>query len=114
MTTVLPVNQYATVKACLVADMDFDGPVPAGAFKYYDGPGPDAGILFGCPCGCGEMKSVSFRNHSDRRPLWTWVNMDREKPTLIPSIHILQFDEAGHTTGTHWHGFLKDGWFRSC
>lgn len=113
MTSAPPVDKRASVEAVLVDDMDFEGAVPAGAFEFYDGPGPDAGILFGCPCGCGEMKTVSFRNHSDRRPLWRWDG-NREKPTLGPSINILQFDETGNCVGEHWHGWLRDGVFQSC
>lgn len=113
MTTVAPVDPRATVDATLVEDMDFDGPVPAGAFEFFNssGFGPDAGILFGCPCGCGEMMSVSFR--SERRPTWQWDG-NREKPTLTPSINILQLNEAGEQIGEHWHGFLTAGVFRSC
>jgi hypothetical protein len=111
MTTVSPLNARASVKARLVADMDFDGPVPAGAFEYFDFQGPDGGILFGCPCGCGEMKSVSFR--SERRPVWQWDG-NREAPTLTPSINILQMNEAGKQVGEHWHGWLRNGEFVSC
>jgi len=112
MTTVAPVNQRASVPATFTDGMDFDGPVPAGVFEFYtDSDGPDAGILFGCPCGCGEMKTVGFR--TIKRPQWTW-NGDREKPTLTPSINILQMDATGKHIGEHWHGWLTDGEFRSC
>ena len=111
MTTVAPVNQRASCAATLIEDIGFDGPVPPGAFEYFSFLGPDGGILFGCPCGCGEMKSVSFR--SERRPVWNWDG-NREKPTLTPSINILQLDQAGKQIGEHWHGFLTDGEFRSC
>ena len=113
MTTTAPFNQRGNAPARLVNDMDFDGPVPTGAFEFFDGPGPDAGILFGCPCGCGEMRSVSFRTYNGRRPSWNWDG-NRECPTLTPSINILQFDEAGQQIGEHWHGFLTAGEFRSC
>lgn len=111
MSTIPPVNQRASVPATLVDCTMDDGPVPAGAFEYYDWQGSDGGILFGCPCGCGELKSVSFR--SERRPVWQWDG-NREKPTLTPSINILQLDEAGRQIGEHWHGFLTAGEFRSC
>lgn len=113
MTTVSPVNPRGSCKAAFTQDMDFDGPVPAGTFEFYDGPGPDAGILFGCPCGCGQMKAVAFRSHNDRRPLWAWDG-NRESPTLTPSILIYQMNDAGEKTGEHWHGFLTAGEFRSC
>ena len=111
MTTVTPVNPHASVPAVHVDDIDCDGPVAAGEFVYFSFHGPDAGILFGCPCGCGEMKSVSFR--SERRPLWQWDG-NREKPTLTPSINILQLDDAGNRIGEHWHGWLTAGEFLSC
>lgn len=118
MTTVAPVNQRATVPAVFdegTFDLDI---VPAGHFHFYvsrdvaDGTEP-AGILFGCPCGCGAMNSVAFRASRAGRPSWNWDG-NREKPTLSPSINILQFDEAGNRTGEHWHGWLRDGVFQSC
>lgn len=111
MTTIPPVNPRGSAKAVLVDDIGLNGPVPAGAFEYFDFHGPNGGILFGCPCGCGEMKTVSFR--SERRPVWQWDG-NRERPTLTPSINILQFDDAGAQVGEHWHGFLTAGEFKSC
>ena len=98
--------------------MDFDGPVPAGAFEFFMAYGdpegsPPAGILFGCPCGCGQMMSVGFDTHESRRPRWHWDG-SRETPTLTPSINILQMNDAGQKIGEHWHGFLTNGEFRSC
>jgi len=116
MSTVAPVNQRASCPALLVSDMDdIDGPVPAGHFEFYvqsSAPG-EAGILFGCPCGCGELKSVGFDTHESRRPRWHWDG-NRACPTLTPSINILQLDGAGKQIGEHWHGFLTAGEFRSC
>ena len=112
MTTVTPVNQRATVAGHRVDEIDSDGPIPAGVFEFCsDNNGPNAGILFGCPCGCGEMHVVQFR--ADHRPMWNW-NGDREAPTLTPSIAIRQMDGAGNVIGDHWHGFLTNGEWRSC
>lgn len=114
MTTVAPINQRGSCDAFPVEDMDFDGPVPPGAFEFYSDRegGLDAGILFGCPCGCGQMHSVAVR--SEHRPKWEW-NGNRERPTLTPSILIYQVAETtGEKIGEHWHGFLADGVFRSC
>ena len=111
MTTVLPVNQRASVKAMLVTDMDDQ---PPGAFEFYTARGrTDAGILFMCPCGCGSM--FGFAVHSDAgAPTWTWDG-NREAPTCTPSILIYQMEEAtGQRVGEHWHGFLTAGEFRSC
>lgn len=70
MTTVSPVNPRGSAKAVLIADIHgIEGPVPAGVFKYFvasSTPG-EAGILFGCPCGCGELKTVGFDTHESRR-----------------------------------------------
>lgn len=113
MTTAAPVNPRGSVIARAVDDMDFDGPVPAGAFEFYsDSDGPDAGILFGCPCGCGQMRLVAIR--AEKRPLWVWDG-NRDCPTLTPSILIYQRAEnSGERIGDHWHGYLTKGEFRSC
>jgi len=112
MSTIQPVNPRATVIGVLNLDMDWDAPATAGEFEYFDdNKGADAGIIFGCPCGCGEMKSLSFR--SERRPIWQWDG-NRKNPTLTPSINILQFDASGNQVGEHWHGWLRAGVFESC
>jgi len=116
VSTIPPVNQRGNAKAVLVAAIDdVEGPVPAGHFEYFQAQGMpgEAGVLFGCPCGCGELKSVGFDTHESRRPRWHWDG-NREVPTLTPSINILQFNEAGQQIGEHWHGFLTSGEFRSC
>jgi len=102
--------------AVLTADLDdIDGGVPAGLFEYFEAtsaPGK-AGILFGCPCGCGELKTVGFDSHESRRPRWHWDG-NLETPTLTPSINILQRDASGKQIGEHWHGYLTAGEFKSC
>jgi len=118
VSTVPPVNARACVVATFVDDIDGDTPIPAGQWSFYKRySDPDdampAGILFGCPCGCGEMKSVGFDTHESRRPRWHWDG-NRERPTLTPSINILQLNDAGQQVGEHWHGWLTAGEFRSC
>lgn len=116
MTTVPPVNQRGSATAVLVADIDgIEGPVPAGAFEYYVASGTpgEAGLLFGCPCGCGELKTVGFDTHESARPRWHWDG-NRAVPTLTPSILIYQLNEQGEKAGEHWHGFLTAGEFKSC
>lgn len=94
--------------------MDFDGPVPAGAFKFYVNAQKEiAGLLFGCPCGCGQMMSVPFRDESGKRPSWEWDG-NQVSPSLSPSILIKQLDSSAQQIGEHWHGYLTDGDFRSC
>jgi Family of unknown function (DUF6527) len=66
-----------------------------------------AGLLFVCPCGCGDIGAVAIhRPAGESGPLWSW-NGDRERPTLSPSI--LRTGGSGCT----WHGFLTEGVFRS-
>ncbi len=97
---------------------DPDGKLPAGVFSYFKAYGApddasDKGLLFGCPCGCGEMNSVDFRFADGHRPSWNWDG-NREAPTLTPSILIYQMNERGEKIGEHWHGFLTAGQWRSC
>jgi hypothetical protein len=116
VTTVTPVNPRGSAEAVLTEDIDdIEGPVPAGVFEYFVSSGGDgpAGLLFGCPCGCGELKTVGFDTHESRRPRWHWDG-NREQPTLTPSILIYQLSETGAKTGEHWHGFLTNGVFKSC
>lgn len=111
MTTVAPVNQRASVQGFLVEDMDDQ---PPGALEFYTAKDrADAGILFMCPCGCGEMFGVAV--HPDGgSPAWTWDG-NREAPTLTPSILIYQLEKGtGARVGEHWHGFLTAGHFKSC
>lgn len=116
MTTLPPVNPRATVSAVFVDDL---GDIaPAGHWHFYGIYGepndaPPAGMLFGCPCGCGMTHSAAFRSTNPNRPTWGF-NGDKEKPTLTPSLNVLQTDEAGNRTGEHWHGWLRDGVFVSC
>jgi len=117
MTTTTPVNPRGSAVARLVVNFsEFDDrqQLPAGVFEFYsDHDGPEAGILFGCPCGCGEMRSAAIRSASPQWPSWKWDG-HREKPTLTPSILIYQMDEKGARIGEHWHGFLTAGEWRSC
>ena len=114
MTTMPPVNSRANC-AAVFDEQTFDRDhVPAGHFHFFvvRGSTEPAGMLFGCPCGCGELKHVDFKGHADKRPMWEWDG-NRDRPTLSPSINILQFDESGNRAGEHWHGWLRAGQFTS-
>lgn len=114
MTHTKPVNHRGNCRAIYdEASFDMDE-VPPGHFHFYTNQGSDdlAGMLFGCPCGCGDLKSVDFRGHVERRPSWEWDG-NKDSPTLHPSINILQLDEHGNRCGEHWHGWLKNGEFIS-
>lgn len=109
MTTTPPVNQRGSVKAVPSDTFDTDH-VPAGYFEFCQG---DKSLLFGCPCGCGDLRAVDLAPFN-RRPCWKWDG-NREAPTLTPSILIYQMAEGtGERIGEHWHGFLTAGEFRSC
>jgi hypothetical protein len=113
MTSVPVVNQRATVEAVFVGD-DEDRDYRAGEWNFYGTQDTDRhGILFGCPCGCGELKSVAFKASRPERPCWTWDN-NEVKPTLTPSILIYQMNDQGVKAGEHWHGYLTNGVFKSC
>jgi hypothetical protein len=101
------------VKATLVDDVFLEGGVPnaPGSYKFYrhhgepESIGP-AGIHFVCPCGCGDVCGIAFRNYKDQKgPIWTWDG-SRDEPTCTPSILRIG--------GCAWHGYLTDGVFRSC
>lgn len=81
---------------------------PPGAFTYYTNAksGVDkAGMIYTCPCGCGDQGSLAFRQFAGQRDIaknrtWEWDG-NVESPTLIPSINHVN----------HWHGHLKKGIF---
>ena len=117
MTTVAPVDQRATVKARYDESVFDRDHVPAGEWHFYSAGDVDrAGILFGCPCGCGQLHSVQIRGGAGNdRPSWEWNGLEGEAITLSPSILIYQMAKGtGERIGEHWHGFLTDGVFRSC
>lgn len=96
----------APVKATFVPDMEIPlptGGAAAGAFEFYlnYGDPPDAapkGMIYVCPCGCGETGALAFRPAPS--PSWEWDG-NREAPTLSPSVH-----HVGH-----WHGYLRGGFW---
>lgn len=66
----------------------------------------DRGLFYLCPCGCGAEGYLDFRSaENPQHPSWKWDG-NREAPTLSPSIL--------RTSGCRWHGYLRDGWWRSC
>lgn len=57
-------------------------------------------IIFVCPCGCGQKRTVPIKVGEKEPHSWKWDG-DKESPTLEPSI--LVKGECG------WHGFLTSG-----
>ena len=82
----------------------------AGDCAFYSRRNTDAycGLLFLCPCGCGELGGVMF-NVPETADLndakWEW-NGQATGITLKPSI--LRKSKCA------WHGFLTDGQFVEC
>jgi hypothetical protein len=113
MTTIAPVNQRGSAIA-VRKDGDWPDHIPAGLWSFYTrGDNARAGILFGCPCGCGQMMSIAFHG-AGGGPQWNWDGND-DRPTTTPSILIYQLEEGtGRRVGEHWHGYLTHGEFRSC
>ncbi|MDE2434752.1 MAG: hypothetical protein KGM49_00695 [Sphingomonadales bacterium] len=121
MTTVPPVNQRGSAPAVFTPDFHEDDEnergVRPGLFHYYtayaDEGHAKAGILFGCPCGCGSLFHIGFDTHEAKSPRWHWDG-NVETPSCTPSILIYQMNDKGERIGEHWHGFLTAGEFRSC
>jgi len=64
------------------------------------------GLLFLCPCGCGEFAGIGFdvpAAEGLNGPKWKWDGNDNA-PTITPSIRRLG--------GCGWHGHLINGEFR--
>lgn len=113
MTTVMPVNQRASVPAIRKSE-DYDNS-PPGTWNFYqtEGAGDQSGILFTCPCGCGSLFSIAYKAYPGCGPVWNWDG-NEDRPTVTPSILVCQMNKKGERIGEHWHGFLTDGEFRSC
>lgn len=85
-------------------------PSQPGEFVYetrrdYEGA---TGLIFACPCGCGDVSGITFDLVPEWRPgepRWHW-NGDEDAPTLSPSLH--------KTEGCRWHGWLRAGEFVPC
>ncbi len=56
-------------------------------------------ILFMCPSGCGQMRSILI-GPLDNHPYWIWDG-NEDNPTLTPSIQVV--------LECRWHGFLRNG-----
>jgi len=100
--------------AVLVDRRDNDG---LNAGEYYFLTYPDdqetaAGMLHGCPCGCGGRSVLWFAGYGRGRAEWH-VTGDWPNVTLSPSIGI-RFDGQGERPVDgyyHWHGYLRSGVF---
>ena len=83
-----------------------------GVFNFYGSTNSNSSLIYGmmfiCPCGCGILASIAFKNNKDSKgPIWRWDG-NKERPTISPSININK-GEIGS-----WHGFLRNGEFKEC
>jgi hypothetical protein len=102
------VAKFSTVKGVLVDSIE--GGLP-GTFKYYSYKDNEhAGILFGCPCGCGSILSIAFVAATPGRATWTWDG-EIKMPTVSPSILNWNLNAQGEKVSEHWHGYLTGGVF---
>lgn len=109
------VTLKAPVRAIHVAnfdDYDAKGKQPGSFWFAVDKSDQPKVINFSCPCGCGAIHGLSVppADEDDKkygRHLWDWDG-NREAPTVSPSIRAYE----SNGKDTHWHGFLKKGFFR--
>ena len=73
------------------------------------------GLMFDCPCGCGNWNAIPFSNPIDggppeagEHPTWKRTGDTIENLTLSPSI--LRRKDWG---GCGWHGFVENGKVRT-
>jgi hypothetical protein len=69
------------------------------------------GVIFNCPCGCGDEGYVPFQNPLDgglpldpNRSVWQRTGETFETLTLTPSIL-----KVRNPSGCGWHGFITNG-----
>ena len=91
------------IPAVLVENILGDDRQPAGAIQF---DGDFYGLIYVCPCGCGELRSVPICRGATTRANHWWWDGDTERPTLEPSI--LHLDKC------RWHGWLRNGEWVSC
>jgi hypothetical protein len=79
---------------------------------YITAPNPAEGhmrrLSFRCPCGCGDLCGIRVRDDGKNAGgAWGW-DKNEDSPTCTPSIDVKA------AVGSHWHGYLTAGVFRSC
>lgn len=72
------------------------------------------GLLFLCPCGCGDLCGIRVNDSGTTESnCWAW-DRNFDAPTCTPSIEILGKLQDDGSFPWHWHGYLTNGIFRSC
>jgi len=59
-------------------------------------------IQFLCPCGCGSLGGINISQTDPNA--WSWDG-NEDTPTISPSVMFL--------SGCRWHGYLKNGVFKT-
>lgn len=86
-------------------DLDGNNRPDPGSYEFIvDKSNAIVGMDFVCPCGCGRMGYLNFKD--DKSPRWKWDG-NETSPTVEPSVHWVLTN--GETSHTHWHGWLKGG-----
>lgn len=95
----------------------FYGAGGGGVMRADGSPVPERsglGLICDCPCGCGELLAVPFRNPIDGGPMETdasgratWQRTGETFENLSLSPSILRVGGCG------WHGFIENGQVRT-
>lgn len=95
-----------SVPIILVEDIEAFAFAKPGTAEWYANAygNENAGLIYVCPCGCGNVSAIPVRLGEKVQGSWQW-NGDVEKPTLSPSIQ---------KKNCNWHGYLTDGVFVPC
>lgn len=85
-----------------------------GDFFFLKYEGDQVGLIHACPCGCGKVGALYWKNPTKGGANWT-VTGEWPKASLNPSIGF----KGGHDSpkgsdGYHWHGYLRAGVFEEC
>lgn len=100
-------NRQGKRDAKAVRVHDFDQLKEPGNFMYTTRQNIEghAGIMFVCPCGCGDIGGINLDVPGAKEPKWQWDG-NEDCPTTSPSIRKMD--------GCEWHGYLRNGVFREC
>ena len=95
-------HRYASVEYAQVPPQ-LDG-VRKGVVHVVQTNGQDRWAMFGCPCGCGQVITLSLQ--AVHHPHWRLRTADGARPSLHPSVW--------RQVGCHSHFWIADGRVRWC
>lgn len=94
---------------------DYDAAEKAGVGAFFYDEDPDtaerAGLFFKLP-GEDYYRGIEVSRSGRSSGVWK-LEGKKESPTTHPSINALQTGGSGKS-GSYWHGWLREGRFRSC